>query len=354
MGILLGKNEKKLLFLAGFAIALYLAFKYIFPLAAPFILAFLIVYACDPWLKKVQKKTHIRKEILLGGILLLIVAFAVLGVWGLLSWGTVHAADIGAGVAHMQERMDEALREGCAFLEHNFGMDAAQAEAFIMERMGTFAENVQTDALPEAARQSWGYLKDVIKAGAFLGVGFISSMLLCKDYEGIVAKIGENPAVDAGWRLVERTVSLIGGYLKAQALILLAISVIAAIGLLIGRVKGGLLLGVLAGLLDALPFIGTGIVLVPTALWQLLNGNAFGAVAAVIVYVLCIAVREFMEPKLLGKQVSMYPVVMLLAVYAGIRLFGLTGIFLGPLYAVLYREGAEKIKEALNQSAGIL
>lgn len=346
MGILLGKNGKKLLFLAGFAIALYLVFKYIFPLAAPFILAFLIVYSCDPWLKKVQKKTHIRKEILLGGILLLIAAFLLLGVWGLFSWGTVHAADIGDSVAYVQEWMDDVLHDGCIFLEHNFGLDAGQAEAFILARMDSVTENMQSDALPEAAKQSWGYLKEVIGAGAFLGVGFISSMLLCRDYEGIVEKIGENPAVDAVWQFVEKTVSLIGGYLKAQMAILLIISVIAAAGLLVGRVKGALLLGVLAGLLDALPFIGTGIVLVPTALWQLLKGNAFGAVVAVIVYVLCIVVREFLEPKLLGKQVSMYPVVMLLAVYAGVRLFGLTGIFLGPLYAVLFREGAEKIKTA--------
>lgn len=347
MGILLGKNGKKALFLAGFAIALYLAFKYIFPLAAPFILAFLIVYSCDPWLKWVQKKTHIRKEILLGGILLLIAAILVFGVWGLLSWGTVHAADIGNGVSYMQERMDEALHESCVFLEYHFGLDAEQAEAFILQKMDAVTQNMRSDALPEAAKQSWEYLKEVLKAGAFLGVGFISSMLLCRDYEGIVAKIGENPAVDAVWQFVEKTVALIGGYLKAQAVILLTISVIAAAGLFIGRVKGALLLGILAGLLDALPFIGTGVVLLPTALWQLLNGNVFGAVVAVIVYVLCIVAREFLEPKLLGKQVSMYPVVMLLAVYAGVRLFGLTGIFLGPLYAVLFREGVEKIEAVL-------
>lgn len=343
MGILLGKNKKKLLLLAGLAIGLYLAFKYIFPLTAPFILAFLIVYLCDPWLKRVQKKTHIRKEILLGGGLLLIAVLLLWGVWGLVSWGTVHAADIGDGVIYMQERMDEALHGCCVFLEQNFGVNAAQAEAAILERMDHFAENMKADALPEAAKQSWAYFRELVGAAAFLGVGFISSMLLCKDYESIVGKIGENPMVDAVWQFVEKTVSLISGYIKAQAVILLIISMIAAAGLLIGRVKGAALLGILAGLMDALPFIGTGIVLVPTALWQLLEGNVLGAVTAVIVYALCITARELLEPRLLGKQVGMYPVVMLLAVYAGVRLFGLTGIFLGPLYVVLFKEGAEKL-----------
>lgn len=348
MGISLGKNGKKILFLAGFAVVLYLAFKYIFPIAAPFILAFLIVYFWEPRLKKVQKKTYIRKEILLGGILILAAALLLLGVWGLVSWGTVHAADIGDGVVYVQERMDGVLHDCCMFMEQNFGMDAVQAERAILERMDHFAESMKADMLPEAAKQSWTYLKELIGIGAFLGVSFISSMLLCRDYESIVERIGGNPILDTVWQFVEKTVSLISGYLKAQAVILLVISVIAAAGLLLGRVKGAVLLGILAGLLDALPFIGTGIVLVPTALWQLLNGNAIGAAAAVVVYVLCIAARELLEPRLLGKQVGMYPVVMLLAVYAGVRVFGITGIFLGPLYAVLLREGARRLLQFSN------
>ena len=56
-------------------------------------------------------------------------------------------------------------------------------------------------------------------------------------------------------------------------------------------------------------------------------------------------VRELLEPKLLGKQTGIYPVVMLLSVYGGIRLFGLWGIVLGPLYAVLLKEGLHYMKE---------
>lgn len=345
MGNLLGKNGKRMALTAGLAALLYFAFKYIFPLTAPFIFAFLIVYLCNPWLKRVQKKTHIRKEILLGGMLLLIAVLTVAGVWGIVSWGTVHAQELGEGVTRAQEQLGSALHDGCSLLERKFGMDAAQTEAAIRERMETFKEHMRTDALPEAAKQSWEYLKEFIGAAAFLGVGFISSMLLCRDYEGILSRLQENPAADSAWQFVEKTVSLIGGYVKAQAVILIVISVIAAVGLFIGRVQGGVVLGVLAGLLDALPFIGTGIVLLPTALWQLLSGNVWGAVTAVVVYVLCIAARELLEPRLLGKQVGVYPVVMLFAVYAGVRLFGLTGIFLGPLYVVLFREGQRVMKK---------
>lgn len=348
MGILRGKKEKKLLLLVAFAIALYLVFKYIFPLVAPFIFAFLIVYLSYPWLKKLQKKTHIRRDILLAGILFFTVVLLLLGVWGLISWGTVHAADIGDGVAYMQEKMDGALHDGCIFLERNFGVDAAEAETEILERMSRLSEDMKNDSLTEAAKQSWEYVKGLIGVGAFLGVSFIASMLLCRDYESVVENLGENPALDAVWQFVEKTAALVGSYLKAQAVILFTISVIAVAGLLIGRVKWALALGILAGLLDALPFIGTGIVLMPAALWQLLDGNVVGAVTAVIVYMICMGAREFLEPRLLGKQVGIYPVVMLLAVYAGVGVFGLGGIFLGPLYAVLFREGSAKIRETVD------
>ena len=346
MGNLTGKNWKKALFLAGFAGALFFALKYLFPLAAPFLLAFLLVHLCNPWLEGVRKKTHIRKEIVLGGILLLVAAALLGTVWALFSWGSVHASGIGEGMAAMQERLDTALHDCCMFLEQNFGMDAAGVHAAVLEKMESFAESVRADALPEAAKRSWGYIRGALGAAAFLGVSFISSMLLCRDYESIAGKIGENPAVDAAWQFLDRTVSLICGYLKAQMVILLVISVVATAGLLIGRVRGAVVLGLLAGLLDAMPFIGTGIVLVPTALWQLLEYNVQGAVCAVIAYVLCMMARELLEPRLLGKQVGIRPVVMLFSVYAGIRLFGIAGIFLGPLYLVLFREGMQRICES--------
>lgn len=344
MGSFLGKNGKNILIMAGFGIVLFLIFEYLLPLTAPFIVSFLIVYLCFPWLKRVQDKTHIRKEILLGGILILIAAALAFGVWGLLSWTTVHAADIGDGLLQAQEQLDHALHDCCAYLEERFGLNAVYAEGAITEKLDLFAENMQSNALPKVAGQSWEYLKELVGAGAFLGVGFISSMLLCRDYESILDRLEENQIFDMFWKFVEKTVALIGGYLKAQIVILLVISLIAAAGLAIGRVRGAVILGVLAGMLDALPFIGTGIVLLPTALWQLLEGNVFGAVIAALTYVLCIAARELLEPRLLGKQVGTYPVVMLFSVYAGVKVFGIAGIFLGPLYVVLFREGAEIFK----------
>ena len=139
-------------------------------------------------------------------------------------------------------------------------------------------------------------------------------------------------------KTAERIFRLAAAYIKAQALILLVIMGTACALLWLGRVKNALVLGFFAGILDALPFIGTGIILIPTALWQLVNGRPGLALWCLAVYMVCMGEREFLEPKLMGKRTGIYPVFMLLSVYAGVKLFGLSGILKGPLSLVVLLE----------------
>lgn len=343
MGSFLGENGKKWCFVLLFGAGLFLALKYVFPLLAPFLLAFLAVYCNFPWLKKGQEKLHIKKEILLGGLLLTVAAAAIAGICMLVSAGTAHAAQIGSGIRKVTRQADSMTADCCRFLEQRFGMEAGHIQFQIEEKMEDFAEQMQTDFVPKAAEQSLACAKGFLSAAAFVGISFIAALLFCKDYERILQRIEENEFAEALWQFTEKTVGLIGGYLKAQGVILLVIFLIAAGGLFLGRIKGALLWGLLAGFLDALPFLGTGLVLLSAALWQLMNGNFYSAGIAAVTYVLCLTARELLEPRLLGRQTGIYPVVMLLSVYAGVKVFGLTGIFLGPLYAVLFREGTHMI-----------
>ncbi len=94
--------------------------------------------------------------------------------------------------------------------------------------------------------------------------------------------------------------------------------------------------------------IGTGIVLIPTAIWQLLNENPQGAAFASVTYVACIAARELLEPRLLGAQIGLPPVLMLLSVYAGVKVFGAGGIFLTVVYSAVYRRTAADFLQKLR------
>lgn len=323
------------LFLAGS----FLFFRYLTHVCTPFLLAFLVVYLTFPWLCRVEKRSHIPKEVLLGGILLAGALFLVFLLCLAGEWCAGKAELLGSGMDAAGVKMQLFLKDCCCYMEGRLGVDAMLIEEAIMERVNVFVEEMKVEVLPRLAQESLLYGKKVLSAAAVLGVTFISSLLLCKDYSAIMARLEQSGTAEAALKMLEKIVELIGVFLKAQFLILCAIGLVCAVGLWLLRVPGGIALGILAGVMDALPFIGTGIVLVPTALWQVIDGNLWGGVLCLLLYVLCIALREMLEPRLMGKQVGVMPVLMLFAVYAGVKLFGVSGLIKGPLFLVLAREG---------------
>lgn len=339
MGDFFGKKWKKLLAAALFAAGLLAAFRYALPLAAPFLLAFAVVHASAPLLERVHRRLHIRREILLAGLFVSGTGLLIVGLCACLSWGTLHAARLGEGAEVVRKQADGALKGCCDFLEERLGVPAKELEQDFSETWDALAGQLKKEALPKAVDRSVEGCRLLISAAGFIGIWMIASVLLCRDYEEIAEKIQKTELGKTVWQYAERTLFLIGGYFKAQAAILTAISLIAAAGLFAAGIKNGIWIGIAAGVLDALPFIGTGLVLFPMAVWQLILGNTGKVLMIAAVYAGCVIVREYLEPKLLGRQAGMYPVVMLFSVYAGVKLFGLSGIFLGPLYAVLLKEG---------------
>ena len=110
-------------------------------------------------------------------------------------------------------------------------------------------------------------------------------------------------------------------------------------GLLLLRHPYALLLAVLTTLVDALPVFGTGTVLIPWAAFELLFGHTALAAALAALYVLTLTVRSVMEPRLLGAQAGLPPVLSLLAMYLGFRAFGVGGMVALPFLLLLAAHG---------------
>ena len=126
--------------------------------------------------------------------------------------------------------------------------------------------------------------------------------------------------------------------------VVLCVGLLAAVVLTLCGIRQGVLWGLLAGVLDALPFIGTGIVLVPLGIQQFFAGRYVKTVFCLLLYVACIFVRELLEPKLIGKRVGVSPIAILLSIYAGVKLFGIWGIVGGPLGFVMIYQAYRSIE----------
>jgi predicted PurR-regulated permease PerM len=70
----------------------------------------------------------------------------------------------------------------------------------------------------------------------------------------------------------------------------------------------------------------------------LLNGQIFGGIVAILTYVVCVLIREILEPKLLGSDMKFSPVAILISVYAGVIYYGIAGVILGPMTLLILVE----------------
>jgi len=126
------------------------------------------------------------------------------------------------------------------------------------------------------------------------------------------------------------------GFLKAQVILSTITFLLTFIGLLILRVKYTALIALLITIVDILPILGTGSVLMPWAIISLLRGNPFLAVGLVILFLVIIVIRKTIEPKVLGERIGLGALTTLISIWVGFKVMGVLGIFLFPVICILY------------------
>ncbi|MFT4144502.1 MAG: sporulation integral membrane protein YtvI [Mobilitalea sp.] len=146
------------------------------------------------------------------------------------------------------------------------------------------------------------------------------------------------------WRLIfDNFKSAFGGYFKAQFKIMLVLTVIMFIGFEILQVGYSFLFALGIAFLDLLPVFGTGAILWPWAIIDMLSGNYFRAIGLVVIYLICQIVKQVLQPKMVGDSIGLHPLATLIFMYIGYRFYGILGIIIGiPVGMVLvnlYRIG---------------
>lgn len=223
-------------------------------------------------------------------------------------------------------------------MESRFGIDGIVIENFVLEQADVLAENLEVNVFSALMGKSFDAMKIIGACVSFLVVMLIAVLLIIKDYDRVMGRLIEEESLRGAIEVCVKVVVYVKTFVKAQLVILCIISGISALTLGLVGMKGGVVYGLITGFMDLLPFIGTGIMLIPLAFVMLLQGSYFKAIVCLCLYGVCALVREFLEPKLIGDKVGVWPVGILLAVFAGIKLFGVAGIIKGPLALVIICE----------------
>lgn len=330
--------------------AVYFFLRWISPLVTPMLIAGMFLTLCYPAFDDIQRKTRIKKQYMASTILLLLCAVLILLVWFGGSFLLQKIPVWVEGIDGMQQSFAVIVGDCCTNVGTLIGMDISELTHTIVGQVDLFVENLQMQILPGVIGGSWSYIRQLFSVIAVLAVTMIATVLLAKDYDAILAFMGAGRESRVVLEVALRVIRYLATFLKAQVIILLAIGTTCVTILSLTGVSKSVLFGVLAGILDALPFIGTGIVLVPLAIWQLAQGYYWKALFCIVAYGISALIREFLEPKLIGKREGVYPIAILIAVYAGIRLFGLWGIIKGPVGLVMIRQAFRAYKRYVDDA----
>ncbi|WP_373894894.1 sporulation integral membrane protein YtvI [Virgibacillus sp. CBA3643] len=126
------------------------------------------------------------------------------------------------------------------------------------------------------------------------------------------------------------------GFLKSQLILMVLTAIVSLIGLLILRVDQAFTIAVILGLIDLIPYFGPGLILIPWGIYSLFTGDIFLGVGLLILYASTITARQIAEPKVLSSSMKLNPMAILLSLFAGLQLFGLVGLVIGPIILVFF------------------
>ncbi|WP_406242480.1 AI-2E family transporter [Tissierella carlieri] len=136
-------------------------------------------------------------------------------------------------------------------------------------------------------------------------------------------------------QIINDTGKGIKGYMKAQVTLMIITFIILVIGLTIIDAKHPILISAGIAILDIIPVLGAGIVMIPWAVINFIIGNKDMGADLATLYVILVILRQFIEPKIVGKEIGVRPLYTFIATILGSIILGPVGIILGPLAAVI-------------------
>lgn len=137
------------------------------------------------------------------------------------------------------------------------------------------------------------------------------------------------------FKIKNNGIGTLGKFIRAYAFIITITFTELSLGFWIIGIPNPIFFGVLIAIIDIMPIIGTGAVLLPWSVISFLIGNSRVGIEMLILYIVITAVRQTIEPKIVGQQIGLHPIVTLLLMYVGAQLMGVLGLFLLPIIATL-------------------
>ena len=327
------------LILLGLYIALELSIFYM-----PFLIAFIISLMIEPAIKKIMKKTHLTRRT---SSIIIFVLVSVIIIGGL-AWLLITLFSESSSLLQRLNDYFDKLYEQFQNLINYFNFDNIHLSDEILEVIQNSTGDFLTTAsdwLRNILNNLINFVTSIPSIAICIGITVIALYFICVDKIYILDQIEHHLP-----RLWVKKISIhlkdliqtLGGYLKAEATLILVSFVISLIGLYILQIVGfnvqyPLLMALFIGFVDALPILGSGTVMIPWAIICALNGDINLGIAIIILLIIMSVVRQVLEPKLVSKNIGVHPIFTLIAMYTGFKVIGIMGLLVGPIVLIIVK-----------------
>lgn len=333
-----------MMYFALIAGIVYIFIKHVLILVMPFIIGFLVALLLRPVIKLASNKFHVPNKI--GAVALVLLSYA--GVSALVSWiGMRFVVLIKNSIVRLPEiyalQIEPAIRD----IFENVEKASAKLDPMMVQVIQDITASVSQSTgsvITKISSTVINFLSSSVSflPGLFLGIIFavISSLFFAMDYSKIVSYISSRlPAKTPSLLTETKAVATDIGfkYVKAYVILMAVTFVELAVGLLILRVNEAVEVAALIAIIDLLPVFGTGGVVIPWIFIELIKGNFPFALGLTVLYVLISVVRNILEPKLIGEQIGLHPLIMLISMYVGVKIFGFVGLIALPVTIVVIK-----------------
>lgn len=310
-------------------------------LFAPFLLALLMSWVLSPAVSWLHKKTGASRRFLSLFLLLLVFALLVGGLWALTSAAVreiVSLAGNWEGLVVSLQGVSDTLAHTFARLLERLPDVARETVEGLAQRFFQWLEEV-LPALLSAAMDGITTVAKGVPSFAVAAVVFVmASYFITADYPRFRANFTDRLPDSSRYflGLVKRAASAgFGGYVKAELLLSVGVFFILLAGFWLIHQPYALLLALALAVLDFIPIVGSGTAMVPWAVIDLLTKNVRHAVGLMVVWGLVALFRRLAEPKILGDQTGLSPILSLVSVYVGMQVAGVVGMILGPVLCLV-------------------
>ncbi len=308
----------------------------------PFVLAFVLFKIIEPLVGLLQKRCRIPRKI--GAVIGIALALSVIGglvyllvgrIWKEINDIISESDVIWATITEKYNifRDTVATRFGLAGWLDSIFADFGQ-------RFSEFAAKYTEPAL----RGALSVVMTVPSMIIFTVVFILATFFMSSDKERIREGFHRHiPEKVMGFisGLVDNVFSALGAYVKAQLILICITFFELTIGFLIiggSLANYALLLAFVISIIDAIPILGTGTVLIPWGVYALIVGDVRLGIMLIVLYLICLAVRQLTEPRLVAHQIGIHPLMILMVMYTGLRMIGFFGMIIGPVLALVVKK----------------